>query len=219
MICGWRGVACVVSKGGWKGGETIVVVYGWMSRGGRVGVVVRVIVGVREWGELCGERELLGLLGLLMWLLVRGLLGSGDVKDVVAILLWVLWVTMGRSFGGIGRLGWALLRLVVMRMMLVLGRLWWGGHETGEFFGEVHGGLWWVWVCLSERIRDEVWDEHVVWVELVLRRGGWDGWRRGREMKSLLPDLWFIGRGRIKGHYRRIILNFELCNNGIRGGW
>jgi hypothetical protein len=59
-----------------------------MSRGGRIGVVVGVIVGIREWGQLCGERELLGLLGLLVWLLVRGLLG--DVKDVVAILLWVL---------------------------------------------------------------------------------------------------------------------------------
>jgi hypothetical protein len=55
-------------------------------------------------------------------------------------------------------------------------------------------------VCLAERIGDEMWDEHVVWVELILRRGGWHGWRRGREMKSLLPDLRFIGRGRIKGH-------------------
>jgi hypothetical protein len=168
------------------------------SRGGRIGVIVGVIVGVGEWGQLCGERELLGLLGLLVLLLVRGLLGSRDVKDVVAILLLVLWV--GRSFGGIRGLGWALLRLVVMRMMLVLGRLWWVGHETGELFGKVHGGLRWVWVCLAERVGDEVWDEHVVRVELVLRRGGWDGWRRGREMKSLLPDLWFIGRRRIKGH-------------------
>lgn len=42
-----------------------------MSRGGRIGVVVGVIVGIREWGQLCGERELLGLLGLLVWLLVR----------------------------------------------------------------------------------------------------------------------------------------------------
>jgi hypothetical protein len=45
-----------------------------------------------------------------------------------------------------------------------------------------------------------MWDEHVVWVELILRRRGWHGWRRGREMKSLLPDLRFIGRGGIKGH-------------------
>jgi hypothetical protein len=171
-----------------------------MRGGVRIVVVVGVIVGVREWGQLCGERELLRLLGLLVWLLVRGLLRSRDVKDVVAILLLLLWVRMGRSFGGIGRLGWALVRLVVMGMMLVLWRLWWVGHETGEFFGKVHGGLWWVWVCLAERIGDEVWDEHVVWVELIRRRGRWHGWRRGREMKSLLPDLRFIGRGRIKGH-------------------
>jgi hypothetical protein len=58
-----------------------------MSRGSRIGVVVGVIVRVRERGKLCGERE---LLGLLLLLLVRGLLGSRDVKDVVAILLWVL---------------------------------------------------------------------------------------------------------------------------------
>jgi hypothetical protein len=74
-------------------------------RGGRIVVVVGVIVGVGEWGQLCGERELLGLLGLLVLLLVRGLLGSRDVKDVVAILLLLLWVRMGRSFGCIGRLG------------------------------------------------------------------------------------------------------------------
>ena len=71
-----------------------------MRRAGRIGVVIRVIVGVREWGQLCGEGELLGLLGLLGLVMVRGLLGSGDVKDVVAILLLVR-----RSFGGIGRLG------------------------------------------------------------------------------------------------------------------
>jgi hypothetical protein len=55
-------------------------------------------------------------------------------------------------------------------------------------------------VCLAERVWDEVRDEHVVRVELILRRRGRHGWRWGREMKSLLPDLRFIGRGRIKGH-------------------
>ena len=53
-------------------------------------------------------------------------------------------------------------------------------------------------MCLAERVGEEVWDEHGV--ELRLRRRGWHGWRRGREMKSLLPDLRFIGRGRVKGH-------------------
>jgi hypothetical protein len=64
-----------------------------MRRGGRIVVVVGVIVGVREWGQLCGERELLGLLRLLrllVLLLVRGLLWSRDVKDVVAIWLLLL---------------------------------------------------------------------------------------------------------------------------------
>jgi hypothetical protein len=55
-------------------------------------------------------------------------------------------------------------------------------------------------VCLAERVGEEVWDEHVVWVELGLGRRGRHRWRRGREMKSLLPDLRFIGRGRVKGH-------------------
>jgi hypothetical protein len=58
-----------------------------MRRGGRIGVVVGVIVGVREWGQLCGEGELLWLLWLLVLLLVRRLLWSRDVKDVVAKLL------------------------------------------------------------------------------------------------------------------------------------
>jgi hypothetical protein len=75
-----------------------------MARCGGIGVVVGIMVGVREWRKLCGERELLGLLGLLVLLLIRGL-GSRDVEDAVAILLWVLRVVMGRSFGGIGRLG------------------------------------------------------------------------------------------------------------------
>jgi len=60
-----------------------------MGRGGRIGVVVGIIVRVGKWGQLCGERELLGLLGLLVLLLVGGL-GGRYVKDVVAILLWVL---------------------------------------------------------------------------------------------------------------------------------
>jgi hypothetical protein len=75
-----------------------------MARGGGIGVVVGIMVGVRKWGKLCGEGELLGLLGLLVLLLIRGL-GSRDVEDAVAILLLVLRVAMGRSFGGIGRLG------------------------------------------------------------------------------------------------------------------
>jgi hypothetical protein len=109
-----------------------------MTRGGGVGVgVVGILVGVREWRELCGEGELLGLWGLLvLLLLVRGL-GSRDVEDAVAILL--LRVVMGRSFGGIGRLGGALVGLVVMSVMLR--GLWRVCHETGEFLGEVHGGL------------------------------------------------------------------------------
>ena len=66
-----------------------------------------------------GEGELLGLLMLL----VRRV-GCRDVEDVVAILLLVLGLTIGRSVGGIGRLGRALVRLVMMRMVLMLGWLW-----------------------------------------------------------------------------------------------
>jgi hypothetical protein len=60
-----------------------------MSSSGGIGVVVGIMVGVGEWGKLRGEGELLGLLGLLVWLLIRGL-GSRDVIDAVAILLLVL---------------------------------------------------------------------------------------------------------------------------------
>jgi hypothetical protein len=75
-----------------------------MASGGGIGVVVGIMVGAREWGKLCGERKLLGLLRLLVLRLIRGL-GSRDVEDAVAILLRVLRVIMGRSFGSIGRLG------------------------------------------------------------------------------------------------------------------
>jgi hypothetical protein len=111
-----------------------------MARGGGIRVVVGIMVGVREWGKLCGEGELLWLWGLLVLLLVRGL-GGRDVEDAVAILLLVLRVVMGRSFGGIRRLCGALVGLVVVRVMLVLRRLWRVCHETREFFGKVHGGL------------------------------------------------------------------------------
>jgi hypothetical protein len=78
-----------------------------MGTGRWIGAVVGIMVGVGKWGELGGERKLLWLLwllGLLVLLLIRGL-GSRDVVDAVAILLLVLRVIMGRSFGGIGRLG------------------------------------------------------------------------------------------------------------------
>jgi hypothetical protein len=75
-----------------------------MGTGRGVGAVVGIMVGVGKWRKLGGERELLRLLGLLVLLLIRGL-GSRDVVDAVAILLLVLRVIMGRSFGGIGRLG------------------------------------------------------------------------------------------------------------------
>lgn len=75
-----------------------------MGTGRGIGAVVGIMVGVGEWGKLGGERKLLWLLWLLVLLLIRGL-GSRDVIDAVAILLLVLGVIMGRSFGGIGRLG------------------------------------------------------------------------------------------------------------------
>lgn len=75
--------------------------WGWMGTGRGVGTIVGIMVGVGKWGELGGKRELLRLLRLLVLLLIRGL-GSRDVVDAVAILLLVI---MGRSFGGIGRLG------------------------------------------------------------------------------------------------------------------
>jgi hypothetical protein len=161
--------------------------------------LTRAIVRIMEWrgegGELGGEGELLRLLVLR----VRRV-GCRHVIDVVAILLWVLGLVMGRSVGGIGRLGRAFLRLVMMRVVLVLVWLWRVGHETCEFLGEVHGWLGRFCVGLAERVRDEVWHEHIVWVELRLRWRGRHRWRRGREMKALLPDLRFIGRRRIKGH-------------------
>jgi hypothetical protein len=158
------------------------------------------VEGGRKRGELGGERELLWLLLVLL----RVGVGGRDVKDVVAVLLGgVLCLAVGGSVGSIGRLGGALVRLVVMRVVLVVRRLGRVVHETGEFFGEVHGGLGRVGVGLAEGIRKEVWHEHVVGIELGLRlrrRRGRDGWRRGREMKTLLPDLRFIGRRGIKGH-------------------
>lgn len=92
------------------------------------------------------------------------------------------------------------MRLVMMRVVLVLRGLGRVGHERCEFLGKVHGWLRRVWVCLAEGFGEEVWHEHVVWVKLRLWWGGRYGWRRGREMKSLLPDLRFIGRSGIKGH-------------------
>jgi hypothetical protein len=164
---------------------------------GRGGSLTRVIVGVverrRQRGKLGGEGELLWLLVLLV-----GGVGGRDVEDVVAILLLMLWLVVGRSVGSIGRLGRALVRLVVMRV--VLRGLWGVGHETREFLGEVHGWLGRVCVGFTEGIGEEVWHEHVVWVKLRLGWRGRDGWRRGREMKTLLPDLRFIGRSGIKGH-------------------
>ena len=143
---------------------------------------------------------MLRLLLLLLVLLV-GRVGAGDVEDVVAILLWVLRLIMGRSVGGIGRLSGALLRLVMMGVVLVLRRgLGRVGHERCEFLGEVHGWLRRVRVRLAEGFGEEVGHEHIVWIKLGLGWGGRHRWRRGREMKSLLPDLRFIGRSGIKGH-------------------
>jgi hypothetical protein len=73
----------------------------------------------REGGELGREGELL-------WLLVLRVrrVGCGDVEDAVAILLLVLGLIVGRSVGGIGRLGRAFVRLMVMGMVLVLWWLW-----------------------------------------------------------------------------------------------
>jgi hypothetical protein len=139
---------------------------------------------------------------LLVLLVLVGRVGGGYVKDVMTILLWWVWLGMGRSFGGIGRLSWALVRLVMMRrVVLMLRRLRWIGHETCELFGKIHGGLRRIWVCLAERVGNEVRDEHVIWIELRLgRRRGWYGWRRGRKMKTLLSDLRFIGRRLVEGH-------------------
>lgn len=55
-------------------------------------------------------------------------------------------------------------------------------------------------MCLAERVREEVLHEHIVWIELRLGRRGRYRWRRGREMKTLLSDLRFIGRWLVKGH-------------------
>jgi hypothetical protein len=73
----------------------------------------------REGGKLGGEGELLWLLVLL----IRRV-GCRDVEDGVAILLLVLRLIVRRSVGGIGRLGRAFVRLMVVRVVLVLRWLW-----------------------------------------------------------------------------------------------
>jgi hypothetical protein len=92
------------------------------------------------------------------------------------------------------------MRLVMVRVMLVLRGLRRISHETGELFGEIHGWLGRICVCLAERLGEEVRHEHVIWVELGLGRRGRYRWWRGREMKTLLSDLRFIRRSLVKGH-------------------
>jgi hypothetical protein len=60
-------------------------VLGCVGGGGRIGTIVGIVEGGREWGKLRREGE---LLWLLVWLVGR--VWSGDVKDAVAILLLVL---------------------------------------------------------------------------------------------------------------------------------
>jgi hypothetical protein len=125
----WGCIARIISKRRRKGGKTIVVVLGSMGGGCWVGIIVGIVEGGSERRKLCGEGELLWLLVLLV-----GRVWSGNIKDVVTILLLVLWLVVRRSFGGIRRLGRALVRLV----MMMLRGLWRIGHQACQFFCEIH---------------------------------------------------------------------------------
>ena len=87
-----------------------------LAGGGRVGIRVGILEGSGKWRELGWERELLGLLRLLVLLVRR--VGRRDVEDVVAILLVRLAVR--GSFGCVRGVSRAFVRLVVMRMSVVL---------------------------------------------------------------------------------------------------